>query len=417
MAEAHAGSGKVTLFHQEAPSQLPNSARKHQVTYRIPALLFLPEESIFLAFAERRFSPRDEHAKHLVMRRGRKEGMSVQWGPQEYLMTIILPDHRTMNPCPVYEKKNGRIFLFFICVQGDVTESQQLKSGRNAAKLCYVSSHDGGHKWSPLTDLTHEVIGDDLKNWATFAVGPGHGLQTSSGRLVIPAYAYYIRRNCLNPLAATCSRPHSFIFFSDDYGQNWARGELLKSLRTGECQVAEVIRQDNRCVLYCNARSPDGYRIVAFSKDCGSHFEEPFQEMPETGNGCQGSVVSFTPVRKSVELGPKDNIAVMTPFLGSHHSNAPNATRSWMLFSHPTSRQKRVNLGIYLSTSPLAKYSWKAPWVLYEGPSGYSDLAVCEEGQAVLFGCLFECGVSNEYEEIAFQLFTDMDLLRNVKEG
>ncbi|KAL8191325.1 UNVERIFIED_CONTAM: hypothetical protein K2H54_072212 [Gekko kuhli] len=409
MAEAWPGSGKVTLFHQEEPGG---------VTYRIPALLFLPKESVFLAFAEERSSPRDEHATHLVMRRGQKEGTSVQWGPQESLMTAILPDHRTMNPCPVYEKRSGRVFLFFICIQADVTEWDQLKSGRNATRLCYVSSQDGGCSWSQLTDLTHEVIGDDLRNWATFAVGPGHGLQMSSGRLLVPAYAYYIRRNWFTNSA--CTRPHSFIFYSDDHGQNWARGQLLKSsFQTIECQVAEVTRQDNSSVLYCNARSPDECRVEAFSTDCGGHFGEYFwcKELPETGNGCQGSVVSFTPVRKPLELGRRDNIAASTHFLGGHHSNALGTTRSWMVFSHPTNRHKRVNLGIYLNTTPLVKSSWRTPWVLYKGPSGYSDLAVCEEGQALLFGCLFECGVSSECEEIAFQLFTDVELLRNVREG
>uniref|UniRef100_A0A8D2JCP9 Uncharacterized protein n=1 Tax=Varanus komodoensis TaxID=61221 RepID=A0A8D2JCP9_VARKO len=70
MARAQAGSGKVTLFQQKTPGGL---------TYRIPALLYLPSESTFLAFAEERSTPRDEDAKFLVMRRGQKEGMSVQF--------------------------------------------------------------------------------------------------------------------------------------------------------------------------------------------------------------------------------------------------------------------------------------------------------------------------------------------------
>ncbi|XP_077197302.1 sialidase-3-like [Paroedura picta] len=407
MAEAQVGKGKVTLFSQKASGG---------VTYRIPALLLLPEESVLLAFAEERSSPRDEHARHLVMRRGRKEGMSVQWGPQESLMTASLPGYRPMNPCPVFEKKHGQVFLFFICVQSDVTEWHQLKSGRNAARLCYISSHDGGHRWSHLTDLTNQVIGKDLRNWATFAVGPGHGLQMSSGRLVIPAYAYSVHRNWFTR-SVTSTSPHSVIFYSDDRGQSWARGPLLKSLKTIECQVAEVTRQDNGCVLYCNARSPEQYRVEAFITGSRGCFEDanPCKDLPETGNGCQGSVVSFTPVQNTTELGLRKNPAASTHFLG--HSNAPKTSRSWMVFSHPTDRRRRANLGVYLNTSPLVKGNWKAHWVLNEGPSGYSDLAVCEEGQAVLLGCLFECGVHHEYEEIAFQLFTDRDLLRNLREG
>lgn len=29
-------------------------------------------------------------------------------------------------------------------------------------------------------------------DWATFALGPGHGIQLRSGRLLVPAYSYHI---------------------------------------------------------------------------------------------------------------------------------------------------------------------------------------------------------------------------------
>nr|XP_056714563.1 sialidase-3-like [Euleptes europaea] len=411
MAEAQVGSGKVTLFRQEAPGG---------ITYRIPALLYLPHKSVFLAFAEKRSSFKDEDAEFLVMRQGRKEGVTVQWGPQEPLTTAILPGHRTMNPCPVYEKKNSRVFLFFICVRTHVTEWQQIRSGRNAARLCYISTQDGGHTWSQLTDLTREVIGDDLRNWATFAVGPGHGLQTSSGRLVIPAYTYYIHKRCFGHSLLCWTKPHCFIFYSDDLGQKWIQGQLLKNLRTTECQVAEVSCRGKSQVLYCSARSPDKSRVEAFSTDRGDRFEEYFlcKELCEPPNGCQGSVVSFTPTLQSSELGRIKNTGETTHLSGIHFPSASvENSGSWLVFSHPTNRCKRINLGIYLNTSPLDKGFWKPPWMLYEGPCGYSDLAVCEEGPSLLFGCLFECGVSSECEEIAFQLFTDTELLRNVGEG
>ncbi|KAJ7320633.1 hypothetical protein JRQ81_020144 [Phrynocephalus forsythii] len=185
MSEPQAGSGKVTLFRQAAPGGL---------TYRIPALLYLPSQSAFLAFAEKRASFRDEHAEFLVMRRGQKDGSSVQWGPVEALETAMLPGHRTMNPCPVYDRTTGTVFLFFISVQTHISEWHQIQTGMNAARLCCVTSQDGGRTWSPATDLTERAIGEELSRWATFAVGPGHGVQLSSGRLVVPAYAYYIHK-------------------------------------------------------------------------------------------------------------------------------------------------------------------------------------------------------------------------------
>lgn len=411
MARAEAGSGKVALFRQE---------RRGGRTYRIPALLYLPPEATFLAFAEERSSPKDHHAEFLVMRRGRKEGTSVQWGPQEPLTTAVLPNHRTMNPCPVYEKESGTIFLFFICVKTHISEWHQIQSGKNAARLCHVFSQDGGRKWSQTTDLTDQVIGEDLTNWATFAVGPGHGLQLGNGRLVIPAYTYYIHRSCFGFPVTSCTKPHSLTFYSDDRGQSWARSQLLTDLRTTECQVAELTHQDNRRVLYCSARSPEKYRAGALCLDKEDQFTNSslLKELCEPPNGCQGSVVSFSPAQVLSESGWKEDGGSSAhppdvhPSLASHQDS-----KSWLIFSHPTNRHKRLDLGIYLNPSPLDQGPWKAPWVLHEGPSGYSDLAVCEEETSLLFGCLFECGVSCECEEIAFRLFTGSELLRNVSQA
>uniref|UniRef100_A0A8D0BJH0 exo-alpha-sialidase n=1 Tax=Salvator merianae TaxID=96440 RepID=A0A8D0BJH0_SALMN len=362
MVESQVGFEKVTLFRQEAPGGL---------TYRIPALLYLPSESAFLAFAEERSSPRDEDAKFLVMRRGQKEGTSVKWGPQETLMMATLPKYRTMNPCPVYEEQSGTVFLFFICVLDHITAQHQLITGKNAVRFCYIVSQDGGRTWNQATDVTQQVMGDS-RNWATCALGPGHGVH-------------------------------------DDGGQNWARGQFLK-LPTSECQVAEVTCWDDNHLLYINARNSGRgrCRAEALSLDRGNQFERGSlcKELCEPPKGCQGSVVSFTPVPEMLSLDPKAcPVALGRPY--------PAVIKSWLVFSHPTSRHKRVDLGIYLSI-PIKRGRWEAPWVLNKGPSGYSDLAVCQEGKSFLFACLFECGVSDPCEEIAVQLFTDVELLRNV---
>ncbi|XP_009996291.1 PREDICTED: sialidase-3 [Chaetura pelagica] len=120
---------RETLFRQESG-----------ITYRIPALLYLPPAATFLAFAEKRSSPRDEDAKYLVLRRGHPEPLSPplwQWGPVEELSALVLPGHRTMNPCPLYDSTSGTIFLFCICVEGAKTEQRQILWGCNAA-LCWT---------------------------------------------------------------------------------------------------------------------------------------------------------------------------------------------------------------------------------------------------------------------------------------
>uniref|UniRef100_A0A8D1D1A0 exo-alpha-sialidase n=1 Tax=Sus scrofa TaxID=9823 RepID=A0A8D1D1A0_PIG len=413
MEEMTSCSFNRPLFQQED---------KRGVTYRIPALLYVPPTRTFLAFAEKRSTSRDEDALHLVLRRGVRTGHSVQWEPMKPLMEATLPGHRTMNPCPVWERKNGLVYLFFICVRGHVTECQQIVSGRNAARLCFICSQDSGCSWSEVRDLTEEVIGPDVAHWATFAVGPGHGIQLQSGRLVIPAYTYYIpyRFFCFRFLYK--ARPHSLMIYSDDLGATWHHGRLIKPTVTVECEVAEVTSRAGQPVLYCSARTPNRCRAEALSTDHGECFQSPAlsQQLCEPPHGCQGSVVSFQPLEilsgRQDPAGKDVPTVQQSPLLGSSwrpERGAGTLSESWLLYSHPTSKKRRVNLGIYLNQSPLEAACWSRPWILHCGPCGYSDLAALEkEG---LFGCLFECGTKQECEQIAFRLFTDREILSHVR--
>ncbi|XP_030879006.1 uncharacterized protein LOC115938966, partial [Leptonychotes weddellii] len=72
MEEVTSCSFNSPLFQQED---------KRGVTYRIPALLYIPPTHTFLAFAEKRSTSRDEDALHLVLRRGLRTGHSVQVTP------------------------------------------------------------------------------------------------------------------------------------------------------------------------------------------------------------------------------------------------------------------------------------------------------------------------------------------------
>lgn len=96
---------------------------------------------------------------------------------------------------------------------------------------------------------------------------------------------------------------------------------------------------------------------------------------------------------------------------------------TWVLYSHPTSSMSRVNMGIHLSTFPRDAESWTEPWVIYEGPSAYSDLAYMElpynqdsisGAPAIAFACLYENGTRSPYEQISFSMFTLHDVLQNI---
>uniref|UniRef100_A0A3B5M5I9 exo-alpha-sialidase n=1 Tax=Xiphophorus couchianus TaxID=32473 RepID=A0A3B5M5I9_9TELE len=409
---------RSVLFHKE-PSG---------VTYRVPALLYLSRFRSFLAFCEERLTPSDSQAHLLVMRKGTFYRNYVEWKDMRVLGTALLPGHRSMNPCPVYDEFTGILFLFFIAVLGHTSESYQLVTGDNVTRLCYISSTDGGDTWSPATDLTEAVIGGTIKDWATFALGPGHGIQLKSGRLLIPAYAYHIDcRECFGQLCLTT--PRAFCFHSDTHGRSWRFGEPIPAPESVECQMVSVDEEDGSNVLYCNARSPLGYRVQALSLDDGAVFQEGqlVQSLVEPRNGCHGSVVGFpAPLRPCEAHGGRRPpcrhwTSLMGPTDRSHSAPRPDfLTPTWVVYSHPTWSTARRDLGVFLSLFPRDPDSWRGPWVIYEGPSAYSDLAYLElspspgEPPAVAFACLFECGTKTAYDEICFSVFSLYELINNL---
>ncbi|XP_016361603.1 sialidase-4-like [Sinocyclocheilus anshuiensis] len=375
---------KTTIFKQEQPQTWCCCCEK-QVSYRIPALVYLSVDQTFLAFAEKRKTLSDTNAEVLVLRRGTwkdAKNQEVEWDSgHQVLSSACLPNHRSMNPCPVYERESKTLFLFFVCVPTRVSEYEQIRTNKSQGRLCYVTSTDAGKTWSHTIDLTADVIGEQMKEWAPFAVGPGHGFQMKSGRLIIPAYAYRYKPDCISCccLSFCCFTPYALAFYSDDQGITWKVGNQM-DVESCECQMAEIIDEKGMSTLYCNARTRLGYRTEALSYNSGDDFGTVLypNKLIETGKGCQGSVLSFL-----------------------EQSNPP---KTWLLYSHPSNPKKRVDLGLYLNKTPLDSSGWPdAPlMLLHHGPSAYADLVEHEPGR---FACLMECGKEHENEEIAFLLF------------
>ncbi|XP_043434134.1 sialidase-2 [Prionailurus viverrinus] len=348
--------------------------------YRIPALLYLPEQKTVLAFAEQRISKKDEHAELIVLRRGSYDASThqVQWHAQEVVAQAQLEGHRSMNPSPLYDEKTGTLFLFFIAIPGQVSEHHQLHTRVNVTRLCQVTSPDHGRSWSPARDLTGPAIGTAHKEWATFAVGPGHCLQlgNKTRSLLVPAYAY---RN-LHPHRRPS--PFAFCFVSHDHGHTWQRGNFVAQ-DTVECQVAEVGGAEQR-VVYLNARSPLRARVQAESTNEGLDFKEAqlVEELVEPPHGCQGSIVSFP--------GP---------------GAGTDASDRWLLYTHPTDPRQRAHLGAYLSKPRPGPAAWSEPALLATGSCAYSDLQSMGTGPdgSPQFGCLYE---SDDYEAVMFLTFT-----------
>ena len=189
-------------------------------TFRIPALV--KAGSTLIAFAEARQCAHDDFGNiNLVYRRSSDDGRT--WGPLE---EVVGRGPGTWgNPTPVYDADTGELFLFLSFNAADVSQygrvnpctgdpTRVIEAGERPVWL--FRSSDEGATWDSGTNLTSTL---QPEGWAWDAMGPGAGIQTQSGRLVIPA----IRRN----------------IFSDDHGATW-RYQLLPS-GTSEGTVAELV--------------------------------------------------------------------------------------------------------------------------------------------------------------------------------
>ncbi len=331
-------------------------------TFRIPALAVCNSGTV-LAFCEARKESKSDYGDvDLVVRRSFDLGQS--WEP----MQVIWDDGKNTigNPCPVVDRSTGTIWLPF-CWNND--------------RVFVTKSTDDGASWSTPREITADV---KPKEWGAYFTGPGHGIQLSTGRLLIPCVHGAGQEPPYGPFT-------SHVIYSDDHGRSWEVGGVLKE-GTTECQVVET----SDGAIYLNARThpPTGTRAYAWSKDGGITWSEAKQDSSLNDPGCQGTVIRFT----DSEHHDRNRILF---------SNAagPEAERL------PATKGPRLRLTVRLSYDECR--SWTEGRVLHDGPSSYSDLCILPD---MTIGCLYEHGEkgapqdwpwdANKYKRIKFARFS-----------
>lgn len=324
--------------------------------FRIPAIVKTTKGAL-LAFAEaRKEGCGDAGNIDLVVKRSEDGGKS--WSA----MTIVWDDGENTcgNPSPVVDRRTGNIILLSTWNLGTDHEAQIINgTSKDTRRVFVMKSADDGHTWSKAREITTDVKKPD---WTWYATGPGNGIQMRSkkyaGRLVIPS----------DHIEAVTKKYYSHTIYSDDGGENWKMGGTTPSDQVNECAVAELPGGE----LLLNMRNYTNIRVrqTSLSKDGG-----------ETWSSLRGDTALIEPVCQA-------------SLIWYHHKGK----KSFLAFSNPADQKSRRNMTVRLSYDQGK--TWKLSYVVYEGPSAYSNLVVLPNGN---LACFYEAGKINPYEGIAFR--------------
>ena len=267
-------------------------------SFRIPAVIKLPNHDL-LAFCEGRVNSSSDFGNiDIVMKRSRDNGNS--WSA-----ITILANYDSLqagNPAPVVDKNDpafpqGKIFLFFNT--GNNFEGE-VRKGLGVREVWYITSIDNGLTWSKgvnITTQTHRPNQPQVnplynfkEDWRSYANTPGHALQITKGlykgRIFVPA------NHSMGAPKNHFEEYYAHAFYSDDHGKTFKLTESVNVPGSNESTAAEI---SNNGIMF-NARNQQGdvkYRILAISHNGGAHWDTTYFDKQLPDPVCEGSILNI----------------------------------------------------------------------------------------------------------------------------
>ncbi len=348
------------LQAQESTTDIYRKDQDGYSCFRIPAIV-RSKAGTLLAFAEaRKNSCSDTGNIDLVLKRSEDGGKT--WS--NLIIIWDAGNNVCGNPAPVVDQETGRIILVSCWNLGEDHEKDIIdKTSKDSRRIFVLYSDDDGKKWSAPKDITSSVKHSD---WTWYATGPCHGIQLQNkkykGRIVVSA----------NHMVADTKSYHSQLIYSDNKGETWKLGGVVSEHGGNESSVVELGNGELMLNMRNYNREESKTRSYAISKDGGETISK-MHYLPELIEPiCQGSTLNLM---KDGKIG--NNI----------------------LFSNPASTESREKMTIKLSEDN--GQTWPYAYLVYSGPSAYSDLVNLPDGN---IGLLYEYGINNPYEKIVFTI-------------
>ncbi|MFF7767707.1 exo-alpha-sialidase [Streptomyces massasporeus] len=333
-------------------------------SFRIPAVVATRTGDL-LAFCEGRVGSRDDFGNiDIVLKRSTDGGRT--WGPLQ--VAARNGDALAGNPAPVV-LDTGRVLLVHVRNAALATEDAIRRGTVSAAdgrRVWVRHSDDEGRTWSAPEEITRDT---KRPEWRWYATTPGHAIQLTTGRIVVPANHSLPPAGTDNGTEGRYNGGHCLL--SDDAGATWRIGYVDDDtdgyINANETTAAEL--PDGR--VYFNTRndSPSpGTRADAHSADGGRTLVKPFR--PQAG--------LTAPVCEAAVLQLRD------PDL--------------LLYSGPADPGLRALMTIRASTD--GGTTWRPAYTVDGLPAAYSDLVRIDTDTV---GLLYETGDFGAYETITFR--------------
>lgn len=334
--------------------------------YRIPGLVVTAQGSVLAYCEARRSGGSDWGEIDLLLCRSTDGGRT--WSPPQKVSEApgpksknpavlargrVNPDHVTYNNPVAIADRDGSVHWLF-CLE--------------YARCFYQRSDDDGVSWSEPREITGECF-DHFRpdyDWQVLATGPGHGIELSSGRLLVPVWlSLGTEGNAHRPSVTS-------VIYSDDHGRTWQAGEIAVPntadwVNPSEAAVAEL--SDGKVLLNARTETKANRRVITISENGIGGWSQPRHDDALFEPICMASMTTL-----------HDDGQVLL------FANPHNLDRAGGIASPGQSRDRK-NLTVQLSTDDGA--SWPVRKTLEPGSSAYSDLAVLPDGTIL---CLYERG-------------------------